>query len=89
MKRRAHTLFDRVAVALLSGLLAFLTSGAVLVSLYLAFGYSQSVWVVGRGVVCGFTLLMALLGFMLLQNVVASMFGRLWHWIINGWAGFS
>jgi hypothetical protein len=87
MKRETYTLFDRVAVALLYAALAFFTSGIVLVGLYLAFGYSQVVWEVGSIAVWGFTLLMALLGFLLLHNVIASIFGRLWKWIINGMGG--
>ena len=89
MKREAHKLIDRFAVGALSGGLAFITSGSVLVIAYLAFGQSAAVWEAGLVVVGLFTVLMALLGFLLMQNMVASIFGRLWNLIFNGMGGIS
>lgn len=87
MRRDAHTLMDRFAVGALSGGLAFITSASVMVVIYLTLGKSEAVWEVGSVVVGVFTLLMAALGFLLMQNEMASIFGRLWKLIFNGMGG--
>lgn len=87
MRRDAHTLMDRFAVGALSAGLAFFTSASVMVVIYLTLGKSEAVWEVGSVVVGVFTLLMAALGFLLMQNEMASIFGRLWKLIFNGMGG--
>jgi hypothetical protein len=73
-----HSLIDRFAVAFLSGLLTFVTS--VVIWLFLA-----GINVVGESIIIlpfkwvhGFTLLMAILGFLKLENFLEKIYGWVW-----------
>lgn len=75
------TLFDRLAVAFLSGLLAFLTAGLLWLALAginqagtrIVFLLISAIW--------WFTGIMAALGFFNVENFLVEVFGKLWRFI--------
>lgn len=86
-EREQATFMDRCALAFLSGLSA-LVLGALIwgaiatLSAQLDFdGFPAFAWVLA------FAAVMGALGFLLLENFVASAVGRLWRWLIGlgGW----
>jgi len=75
-------MFDRLAVAFLSGLLAFLTAG--LLWLVLA-GINQAgthIVFLPISAIWWFTGIMAVLGFFNVENFLAEVFGKLWRFIM-------
>ena len=82
-ERERATLMDRVALAFLSGVSTFLLAGLMwfgvrLAAAQFAFGWTPSFsWVLAASA------LMAVLGFVLLENVVAAGIGALLRWVLN------
>ena len=71
-------LFDRFAVAGFSGITAFLT-GLLIWFVLVGFNYlGVFVFVLPFSVIWWFTGAMALLGFLLLDNLLAEIFGKVW-----------
>jgi hypothetical protein len=75
------TLIDRLAIAFLSGLLAFLTAGLLWLALaginkagtHIVFLPVSAIW--------WFTGIMTTLGFFNVENFLAEVFGKLWQFI--------
>jgi len=77
------TLIDRVAVAFLSGLLS-LISGIILWFLFVAaIGFEGKYIYSSFKLVFWFSGLMAIAGFLMLENFIANLFGHIWHGIYN------
>lgn len=88
MKRRQPlqekaTLFDRFAVALLSGLLSFISSLVIWFLIVIAMNFEGPYIFSSFKLVIGFTVIMALLGFFMLENFLARLLGRLWQFIFE------
>ncbi|MGQ0697325.1 MAG: hypothetical protein ACT4PZ_03680 [Panacagrimonas sp.] len=82
-RQAAATLFDRCALAFVSGLCAFLVSifGWLGVTVLMAqFGAD---WLPSFDWVLAFSMLMSLLGFLLLENYVVTVVMTLWRWILK------
>ncbi len=75
-----YTLIDRIAVAFLAGLLAFVTG--ILLCVFLA-GFTtsagQSIIIPSYRWIVGFTLIMAVLGFFKLENYLVNFYGYIWN----------
>ena len=77
------TLVDRIAVALLSGLISFITA-LIIWFLFVAVLDFEGPYIYSSfKLVVGFTIIMSVLGFLLLENFIASLLGRLWHFIFD------
>ena len=77
-EEEAPRLFDRFAVALFSGVTAFLT-GLAIWFVFVGFNYMGTfVFVIPFSIIWWFTGVMALLGFLLLDNLIAEIFGKVW-----------
>ena len=77
------TLIDRIAVAFLSGVFAFITGVVVWFLLVASFGFEGKYIFSSFKLVIGFTVIMAVAGFLMLENFIATLFGHLWHGIYN------
>ena len=74
-------LIDRVAISLFSGITAFLT-GLFAWFAFGVFGFSEwHFWIQPIGVIVGFSLIMACLGFFLVENIVINTLTTLWRWL--------
>lgn len=86
--RREGGLIDRCAVAFLSALTALATGTVAWLALGLLLGQLSFDLLPSFGWVLGFTAVMALLGFLLLENLIASVLGRIWRVLVqllSGW----
>ncbi len=77
------TLIDRIAVAFLSGVVAFITGVIIWFLLVTAFEFEGKYIFSSFKLVIGFTGIMAIAGFFMLENFIANLFGHLWHGIYN------
>lgn len=75
------SLTDRLAVAFLSAVTAFLT-GLILWGLILMFTYADDTLVNSFKYILWFTLIMAVSGFLLLENLMLRIFSPLWKLIM-------
>ena len=73
------TFIDRLAIAFLSAVVAFITALIVWVVLAGLNIGATSIFSFHFNWVLGFTLLMALLGFLMLENVLVNIFSYIWH----------
>ena len=81
-KKYDATLVDRIAVAFLSSLIALMI-GTVIWAFLAGLNLGGATFIVlPFSWVLWFTLVMAILGFLLLENFLASLFGYLWHGIL-------
>ena len=75
------TLIDRVAISLFSGITAFLTGLFAWFALGV-FGFLEwHFWIQPLWIIAGFSLLMAWLGFFLVENIIIDTLITLWRWL--------
>ena len=77
------TIIDRIAVAFLSGILAFITGFIIWFLLVIAFEFEGKYVFSSLKLVVGFAGVMSVAGFFKLENFLANLFGHLWHGIYN------
>lgn len=77
------TIIDRIAVAFLSGVFAFFTGVIVWFLLVASFEFEGKYIFSSFKLVIGFAGIMAIAGFLMLENFIANLFGHLWHGIYN------
>ena len=77
------TIVDRLAVALLSAVISFITATVIWFLAVVAFSFEGPYIFSSFKLVIVFTVIMALLGFLLLENFLATVLGRLWHFIVD------
>ena len=70
-------LIDRIAVAVFSGLAAFVSGMLLWTPLFLISRGEEFVLVLFK-VVLGFTIIMTVLGFMMMENLIVKIFSSLW-----------
>ena len=88
MKRKKSTneeitIIDRLAVAFLSGLLAFITGFIIWFLLVASFDFEGKYIFSSLKLVVGFTGVMSIAGFFMLENFLADLFGHLWHGVYD------
>ena len=76
-------LMDRVAVAFLSGILALFSGFIIWFLLVASFNFEGKYIFSSFKWVIGFAGIMAIAGFFMLENWIANLFGRVWHFIYN------
>jgi len=76
-------LIDRVAVAFLSGVVALVSGVVVWFLLVASFDFEGKYIFSSFKLVIGFSGIMALAGFLMLENFIANLFGHIWHGIYN------
>ena len=76
-------LIDRVAVAFLSGVAALVSGVVVWFLLIASFDFEGKYIFSSFKFVIGFAGIMALAGFLMLENFIANIFGHIWHGIYN------
>jgi len=77
------TLFDRISVAFLSGLISFVTALIIWFLFASLLDFEGPYIYSSFKLVVGFAIIMSVLGFLLLDNFIANMLGRLWHFIFD------
>lgn len=75
------TLTDRVALAFLSGLSALAAGGLIWLSISLLSAQLLFDWVPPFSWVLWFAGAMAMVGFLLLENLVVRLAGGIWRWV--------
>ncbi len=78
-----HTLTDRFAVAFLSAVFSFITGLIIWFLFVVAYEFKGPYIFSSFKLVYGFTVIMSFLGFLRVENFLATIFGHLWHAIYN------
>jgi hypothetical protein len=77
------TLLDRFAISLFSGLTALLT-GLIFLGILLGSGIvSIDFGFLPIKIIALFAVIMALFGFLLLENIILNIFATLWRWLYS------
>lgn len=77
------TFIDRISVAFLSAVLSFVTGLVVWFLAVAALSFEGPYIFSSFKLVIGFTIIMTLAGFLMLQNIVANLLGYMLHAIVN------
>ena len=81
MSKEPATLFDRIAVAFLSGVTALLTGSLIwLIVFYNLHDFVTELKPSFKPVLI-FTGIMSAIGFFTLINLMGNIFGKIWHWM--------
>ena len=81
---KSANLFDRLAIAFLSAILAFITGIIIwVVVIFLSHGAFFDFYSGAFRIVLYFTGLMAVLGFLMMQNILIDLFGVVWKYVFK------